>query len=142
MRVIVALTMAFVFFANPYSLFSAEKDTVAPPAADGSDAVKAFNSVYVMTDDDKKNHFFPSGWMGDTQDLKCSTAYIDDRDDLGKTCMRVTYLAKGKKTWAGIIWQNPPNNWGNLKGGYNLRGAKQVSFWARGEKGGERGLRQ
>ena len=39
--------------------------------------------------------------------------------------------------WSGIFWQNPANNWGQMKGGYNLTGAKSLKFWARGEKGGE-----
>ena len=39
--------------------------------------------------------------------------------------------------WAGVYWLNPANNWGRRKGGYNLSGAKKLTFWARGEKGGE-----
>jgi hypothetical protein len=35
------------------------------------------------------------------------------------------------------MWQNPPNNWGRMDGGYNLTEAKKVSFCAKGEKGGE-----
>ena len=39
--------------------------------------------------------------------------------------------------WAGVFWQNPANNWGAKKGGFDLTGAKKLVFWARGEKGGE-----
>ena len=39
--------------------------------------------------------------------------------------------------WAGVAWQNPANNWGEFDGGYNLTKAKKLSFWARGDKGGE-----
>jgi hypothetical protein len=40
--------------------------------------------------------------------------------------------------WAGVFWQYPLNNWGNLGGGYPIPpGATTVSFWARGEVGGE-----
>ena len=39
--------------------------------------------------------------------------------------------------WAGVSWQNPANNWGEFDGGYNLSKAKKLSFWARGESGGE-----
>ena len=35
------------------------------------------------------------------------------------------------------IWQNPENNWGSKDGGFNLSKAERLSFWARGEKGGE-----
>jgi len=38
----------------------------------------------------------------------------------------------------GIFWQQPANNWGDKKGGYNLTGAKKLTFWARGANGGEK----
>lgn len=41
-------------------------------------------------------------------------------------------------TWSGVAWQNPPNDWGSLPGGYDLGGAKYLSFWARGRFGGEK----
>jgi hypothetical protein len=97
----------------------------------------AYKPFYIYSDTKTQNHYYPSGWMGDTQDLKLSGAYQND-PRLGKTCLRVTYLAKGSKEWAGIYWQNPPNNWGTAKGGYNLRGATVLTFWARGKEGGER----
>jgi len=97
-----------------------------------------FGMFYILSDDEDKNHFAPSGWMGDASDLKVSAAYIDDRPDLGKTCMRVTYLARGKKEWAGIFWQHPAGNWGAMNGVFNLNGAKYITFWARGDKGGEK----
>lgn len=100
-------------------------------------AAPAYKPFYVYSDEKTQNHYYPSGWMGDTQDLKLSGAYQND-PRLGKTCLRITYLAKGPKEWAGIYWQNPPNNWGAAKGGYNLRGASFVTFWAKGQNGGER----
>jgi hypothetical protein len=40
--------------------------------------------------------------------------------------------------WAGAFWQYRANNWGALGGGYPIPpGATQVSFWARGQVGGE-----
>ena len=37
----------------------------------------------------------------------------------------------------GQVWQSPPNDWGDKPGGWNITGAKRLSFWARGEQGGE-----
>ena len=34
--------------------------------------------------------------------------------------------------------QDPPNNWGDQDGGYDLTGAKELELWARGEYGGEK----
>ena len=39
--------------------------------------------------------------------------------------------------WGGVLWQNPANDWGDKPGGWNLTGAKKLTFWARGERGGE-----
>src|SRR5947199_339925 len=39
--------------------------------------------------------------------------------------------------WAGIVWQHPAGDWGDRAGGWDLRGAKKLTFWARGEGGGE-----
>lgn len=93
---------------------------------------------YIYTDDNSRdNHYVPSGWMGDTQDIKFTGSYQENPMS-GTTCLRVTYLARGQKQWAGIYWQRPANNWGERKGGYDLSGASELTFWLRGEKGGEK----
>ncbi len=88
---------------------------------------------------DRLNHYIPSGWMGDYGDIKMDEN-CKDNPHSGKTCIRFDYSAKGKQgaNWAGIFWQNPPNNWGEKKGGFDIRGAVKITFWARGEKGQER----
>ena len=58
----------------------------------------------------------------------------------GKSCIRVEYdlmCSRKDQKWAGIYWLNPANNWGQRKGGFNLTGAQQLTFWARGDKGTE-----
>jgi hypothetical protein len=58
----------------------------------------------------------------------------------GKTCVKVVYdtvCSAQSRRWAGVYWLNPPDNWGDRKGGYNLTGATKLVFWAKGEKGGE-----
>jgi hypothetical protein len=39
--------------------------------------------------------------------------------------------------FGGIAWQSPANNWGDQAGGMDLTGAKKLTFWARGDEGGE-----
>jgi bacteriocin-like protein len=39
--------------------------------------------------------------------------------------------------WVGVYYQYPPNNWGTRPSPYNLNGYKKLTFWAKGEKGGE-----
>lgn len=85
------------------------------------------------------NHFIPSGFMGDYSDIKVDTGSTEN-PYFGKTCTRVVYVDKATNgaRWAGMYWQNPANNWGGIDGGFDLSKAKSVTFWARGEKGGER----
>ncbi len=85
------------------------------------------------------NHFIPSGYMGDSSDIRMDLGSTDD-PYFGKTCIKVTYLSNASNgaRWAGVFWQNPANNWGMLDGGFDLSRATKLTFWARGEKGGER----
>jgi len=84
------------------------------------------------------NHYIPSGWMGDVGDIKLNDQYLE-KPHTGTTSLQFVYSAKksGGKGWAGVYWQNPANNWGTKKGGYDLTGINKITFWARGEKGGE-----
>ena len=86
------------------------------------------------------NHYIPSGYMGDYSDAKIDANSFDNPHS-GTTCIKVTYsnAASQGARWAGMYWQSPANNWGDKKGGFDLTGAKKLTFWARGEKGGERG---
>ena len=85
------------------------------------------------------NHYDPSGWMGDYGDIGMTQEFLTNPHG-GSTSIKVTYRAKKSQGagWAGIYWQNPSNNWGTKPGGYDLTGAKKLSFWVRGEKGGEK----
>lgn len=107
------------------------------PAIKGMASGKPFN---VYTDAKAAdNHFIPSGWMGDYGDLKINDKWVSNPKN-GATCLQIVYTNKATQgaRWSGIYWQNPANNWGNRPGGYDLTGATKLTFWARGEKGGER----
>jgi len=99
-----------------------------------------FEPFNVYTDRNARgNHFAPSGWMGDYSDVTFTDTWKENTHS-GATCMKIVYRANVSQgaRWAGMYWQNPPNNWGEKKGGYDLTGAKRLTFWARGDKGGER----
>ena len=85
--------------------------------------------------------------MGDCGDLSINEGY--EKDPLqGETCIQISYAAKGLAPnncsyygackWAGIYWQNKPNNWGKTYGngnkGYNLSPYNRLTFWAKAEK--------
>lgn len=101
----------------------------------------AFNPFSVYTEKGSRvNHYVPSGFMPDGKCIKFNDAWLDGCHQ-DKTCIKIEYdiaCSKENLKWAGIYWLNPPNNWGNQKGGFDLTGATKLSFWAKGEKGGER----
>jgi len=115
----------------------------AAAAVCGQDAGKqeqtqeAENEFIVYSDKDcADNHYYPSESIGDGQSLDFNDDWRDNPQS-GSSCIRVKYDATGSFGWAGIYWVNPKGNWGNQKGGYDLRFAKKLTFWVRGEKGGE-----
>lgn len=84
------------------------------------------------------NHFISTGWMGDYSDITVDDTFTVNPHS-GSTSIKITYskAATQGAGWAGVYWQEPGNNWGNRPGGFNLTGAKKLTFWARGDKGGE-----
>jgi len=115
--------------------------TGAKPANPGGATAGSgeFKKFFVYADQGYfKNHYIPAGWMGDYGDVKYNDAY-PDKPYSRKSSIKIVYTAQKKQGagWSGIYWQDPANNWGNLKGGYDLTGAKKLTFWARGDKGGE-----
>jgi len=94
------------------------------------------------------NHFVTYGGMASLGDEDrvmlnlCSTTFPHS----GDTCIENNFIANGNN-WGGWYFMNgvlegaetqPKLNWGNYpNAGVDLRGATQLDFWARGEKGGE-----
>ncbi len=131
MKKLMILTAAFAVLFGLSALYAQEDELKGIK-------VKKF-PFYVYKDAfNKANHYIPSGWMGDYGDIKINARW-KKKPKKGKTCFQIKYTAQRKQGagWAGIYWQNPANNWGTSKGGYNISGAKKLFFYARGEKGGE-----
>lgn len=89
---------------------------------------------------DVVQRYYSSGWMGDgkpgTQYLQLQDA-CTDKPHTPPNCVKVSY-SPGPTGWAGIYWQNKPNNWGEEPGeDFSKEGFKFVTFWARGETGSE-----
>ena len=87
-----------------------------------------------------QNLFTASGWMGDGE---YGRKYIDidganeEKPFTPPDSIKITYTF-GANRWAGIYWQNKPDNWGDRPGNdYSKKGFKRISFWARGSTGKE-----
>jgi hypothetical protein len=141
---ILSLGLGGLFSASSYAAKEGSKPSDTEP------------TFYVFTEKgSRQNHYVPSGWMGDFGDLKINNGWTKGvgkpagaakapakkgaAPEKDETCLQITYSAERKQGagWAGIYWQHPANNWGDKRGGYNLTGYKKLTFWARGEKGGE-----
>lgn len=97
----------------------------------------------------EENRFYPTIWMGDVDDLKLNISSVQNPRSEPE-CIEVKYSIAGQrvkrlesgqtraKGWAGVYWLGPYfNHWGDYPG-YTLKGASRLTFWARGERGGER----
>lgn len=126
MKKILSLAVAAIMLASVSAVFAQKASGFKPFA------------VYVENAS-KENHYAPSGWMGDYGDIKLNLASTE-KPRSGNTCIKITYSAKMTQGagWCGIYWQQPANNWGERKGGYDLTGATKLTFWARGANGGEK----
>lgn len=125
---------------------SLAKHLIEKHSASQGDSDAAFY-VYLDAGSRKKNHFAPSGHMGDCGDIHVEEDFKENPHS-GESCIRVVYMAKGKGPytcnygppckWAGVYWQQPPDNWGTnpeWKGkGFNLSPYKRLTFWARAGK--------
>jgi hypothetical protein len=115
------------------------------PDASMSSCVAAPNTDTLPFGVDISAKFIPSGWEGDMtgvtmpNDPTCS-GNRSSPSALGN-CHPVTYqplpAGVGVQGWAGVLWQHPMNNWGTAAGYAIPPGATKVSFWARGQLGGE-----
>lgn len=106
---------------------------------------------YIYQDaDSPDNHYKPTGYMGDTGDIHINEVF-DENPHSGKTSIQIVYDAEGKGPngcdytppckWAGVYWQEPPNNWGTDEvwagRGFDLSDYNRLVFWARADQPGD-----
>ncbi len=114
----------------PLYVEGGEKMTAAAPKKAEFNAPKAKLPLEIMS---AAAPYAPSGYMGKADAIKVSET--TDNPHSGPSAMKAQYTAPGD--WGGVAWQSPADDWGDKPGGYNLTGAKKLTFWARGAKGGE-----
>ena len=97
------------------------------------------------------NHFLVKAKMGATSGGVAMDEFFDHDCHSGSTCIQCSFRTTGGEhyvPWGGYYFLNgvshgrshrPKVNWGTFaRAGLDLRGATNISFWARGERGGER----
>jgi hypothetical protein len=127
------VSMIAAFLAVSAFAQDAQKTT---ETAATSDTAKKF---YIYKDKEAtENHYIPSGWMGDVNDLKIN-GQSTEAVASGTTSIQITYTAKKSQGngWAGVYWQSTQGNWGMQKTGFDLSDFNKLVFKAKGKVGGE-----
>lgn len=102
------------------------------PAAGRGPSAKLPVVVYA---DDAEPTWIASGWMGNVGAIRATPDHAENPRS-GTRSLRFDYLAKDG--FGAIAWQYPANDWGDEPGSINVTGATRLSFYARGQEGGER----
>jgi hypothetical protein len=111
-----------------------QSDTTQPTTAPSPATRAAANKIHVA------KTYTPSIFMGDGESpgkyVQYTEAYKEDPKS-SVTCIKVAYTP-GPENWAGMYWQNKPNNWGDNPGDdLSTKGFTKITFRARGEKDGD-----
>ncbi len=107
-----------------------DSTAVAPP----SGARRAVLPLSLYSEAGADTPYTPSGYMGNAAAIKMTPDWTTNPHS-GKTALKIEYSSPDN--WGGVVWQSPANDWGDVPGGYDLSGSDRVTFWARGDKGGE-----
>jgi hypothetical protein len=83
---------------------------------------------FAVYQDGKNQVYIPSAYMGDFKFLKVDMEN-KDRVHSGMSSIKITYDQTGG--WFGIGLVDPPDDWGDKPGGFNVTGAKKFTFWAK-----------
>lgn len=117
-----------------------------------SKVMDQYHEVFYVYDDflSAGNHFAERGQMcneGDEDSVPAMDEAWTNDPHSGLSCIRCEFKSR-KSNWGGWFFlngalpakaKNSQLNWGEVPGaGHNLKGATRLTFWARGEKGGEK----
>ena len=130
-------TLGTLCLAGLFAAGCTHEQPTRPDAPAPQPTEPALTKVPVYTDgEDEDPLFVPTGKLGDFEDaVEADPGCAQDPHE-GKACFKVAYDGEGDAGWAGLYWVHPEDNWGEVEG-RDLTGAQRLTFWARGEKGGE-----
>ena len=132
-----ALVTQFDSLAMTQTAMADLPGAIVPTEAPLAEHEKVSCPVYVFQDWDADSRFVPEGHMGDTADIKLDDNFRRDPDR--PNVIRISYTPQGEQGWAGIYWWVPGTAWGDEEDvGLDISCASKLTFWARGENGGEK----
>ncbi len=108
--------------------------TLKPPSNELTYPLAVYDDLYTPV-----RRFAGAGSMGDEAGLSFDLN-VKEQCQEGRSCARFSYSPSQspKEPWAGFQFQISEEHWGTRDETYDLNKAGHLTFWARGEKGGER----
>ncbi|NND10615.1 MAG: hypothetical protein HKN96_05360 [Flavobacteriaceae bacterium] len=99
----------------------------------GETPVKAYLTAkttlpFYVYKDGKDLPYVPSAYMGNIDAIGVELEHKSDVH-AGTAALKISYNAKDN--WYGLGFVDPPNDWGDMLGGYDISGAKKFTFWAK-----------
>jgi hypothetical protein len=138
---VAATHMALVTSPTPPAVSPTSTSTPTPSPTTSTPVASGVSCPFCVYEawGSENNHYVPKGWMGDFDDIEFDDNCRLDPDPSRPSVIRITYTPRGANQWAGLYWWDPPEaEWGNIDGGFDLSCATKLTFWARGETGGEK----
>lgn len=83
---------------------------------------------FYVYQDGEELPYIPTAYMGNYEAIKVDMNHSEEVYE-GESAIRVSYQAQSG--WYGLGFVDPPGDWGDLLGGYDLSGAKTLRFWAK-----------
>jgi hypothetical protein len=83
---------------------------------------------FYVYDEGKQYPYLPTGYMGDFQQLKVD-GENKEQVHTGSSALKISYTNSGG--WYGLAFVDPPDDWGDRAGGFNLMQATKLTFWAK-----------
>lgn len=78
--------------------------------------------------DNESSPYIPSALMGNYQAIEIDLDYTEEVYE-GSKSIKIHY--KDKSDWYGVGFVDPPGDWGEILGGYDITDAETLSFWAK-----------
>lgn len=72
--------------------------------------------------------YIPTAYMGNYEAIEVDLHHTEEVY-AGEAAIRISYLAS--RDWYGLGFVDPPGDWGDILGGYDLSGATTLRFWAK-----------
>lgn len=110
-----------------------------PTMAQAAPSITSWPGYVYKDGGDAGNLYTPSGWMGNHSALGLSVDSYSADTSISGTSTKISFTSgTAADEWTGVYWLWPDSNWGtDENGGWNLTGAGDMTFWAKGAVGGE-----